>query len=107
MSYRVTAKTRALSERARRMAYLSHEARRANMVDSESDPPRWQPPSLRRIVVIIDLDSGRPQIKMMQLWKSHRIDLYRVRTPRGESKKAVGWSRVTARVRKSYQRVSA
>lgn len=69
-------------------------------------PEPWQPPKLRRIVVVVDFDSGTPKIKMMQLLRSSRIDLYRVRTPRGESRKAVGWSRAIATVRKGYQRVS-
>lgn len=68
-------------------------------------PLAWQPPPLRRILVVIDFDSGTPRIKMMQLWRSHRSDTYRVRTPRGESRRPMGWSRVLAVARKGLPRV--
>lgn len=67
-------------------------------------PQRWSPPALRRIIVVIDLDSGRPLVRMMQLWRGDRIDRFRVRSPSGESSAAVGWSRILARVRKAYPR---
>lgn len=70
------------------------------------EPPVWQPPKLRRIVVVIDFDTGSPRIKMMHLLRANRIDLYRVRTARGESRKPVGWSRALSAVRKGYQRIS-
>lgn len=69
-------------------------------------PERWQPPKLRRIVVVIDLDTGKPIVRMMQLLRSSRIDSYRVRTPRGEARRPVGWSRALAVVRKALPRIS-
>lgn len=74
-----------------------------------SEPIRgeaWRPPKLRRIIVVIDLDSGRPMIRMAQLWRSNRIDTFNVRTPRGESRRPVGFSRVLASVRKGMPRAS-
>lgn len=63
-----------------------------------------QSPDLRRIVVVIDLDSGRPMMRMMQLWRGDRADNYRARTPRGEARRPVGWSRALAAVRKGLPR---
>ena len=80
------------------------EQRAAGLAPRE---PAWQPPKLRRIVVVIDFDSGQPIVRMMQLLRSHRIDTYRVRSPRGESKKPVGWSRALGAVRKALPRAIA
>lgn len=67
----------------------------------------WSPPALRRIVVVIDFDSGRPMMRMMQLWRGDRIDRYRVRTPRGDARNPAGWSKALVAVRKKMPRVAA
>lgn len=103
------------------MSYSSYKSRRNNAVHAkcaamraakerkraehaQPRPAPQQEPALRRIVVVIDLDSGQPLIRMAQLWRSNRRDTYHVRTPRGSSKRAVGWSRVLASVRKAMPR---
>jgi hypothetical protein len=64
-------------------------------------------PRLRRIVVVIDFDLGRPMIRVWQLWKSKRIDCYRVRAPDGKVWPGRwGWARVLAEIRHAYIRVS-
>lgn len=67
----------------------------------------WSPPDLRRIIVVIDFDSGRPMVRMMQLWRGDRIDRYRVRSSKGVAKRPIGWSKALAAVRKKMPRVSA
>ncbi|MGQ0621336.1 MAG: hypothetical protein ACT4QA_15665 [Panacagrimonas sp.] len=81
------------------------KARKRTESEAPYDSVPWTPPPLRRIVVVIDFDTGRPLIRMMQLWRSHRRDTYRVKTPRGESKRPVGWSRALTAVRKAMPRV--
>lgn len=66
--------------------------------------PAWKPPALRRIVVVIDFDSGRPRVRMMQLWRGDRIDRYKARSPKGDAKSCAGWSRALAAVRKGMPR---
>lgn len=81
--------------------------KRLALADVGQRAPAWQPPPLRRILVVIDFDTGTPRIKMMQLWRSSRSDTYRVRTPRGESRRPMGWSRVLAVARKGLPRIRA
>lgn len=88
----------------RKMANARAAQERKRLESGDVREPAWSPPELRRLVVIIDLDSGRPLIRMAQLWRGDRIDTYRVRTPRGESRRDVGWSRVLAAVRKGMPR---
>jgi hypothetical protein len=79
------------------------KARKREALGSREVP--LSPPDLRRIVVVIDFDSGRPMMRMMQLWRSDRLDRYRVRTPRGESRRPVSWSNIAATLRKRFPRV--
>lgn len=66
---------------------------------AEERAPAWAPPAVRRIVAIIDLDSGRPMIRTLTLLRGDRADNYRVRTARGSSRRCYGWSAVMAVLR--------
>lgn len=62
-------------------------------------------PDLRREVLVIDYDSGAPVAHHWLLYRTGRVDQYRVveqgRPWRGEH----GWSRVLAQVRQRFPRV--
>lgn len=59
----------------------------------------WAPPEVRRVIAIIDLDSGAPMIRTLALLRGHRVDSYRVRSAKGTSRRSYGWSSVLAMLR--------
>lgn len=63
----------------------------------------WQPPELRREVIVIDHDFGTVT-HHMKLYKTGRIDTYRIEVD-GKPWKNAGWSKVVEGVRKSFIRV--
>lgn len=95
------------SARAKKCAAMRAAKARKRIEAGTSREPAWQPPDLRRIIVVIDLDSGTPRIKTMHLHRGDRIDSYRVHTAKGWSRGSVGWSRVLAAVRKRMPRAAA
>lgn len=64
------------------------------------------PPDLRRTVIIIDHDFGTVEHRI-DLYRTSRIDCYRVVADGLEWKKRAGWSTVLEGIRKSFLRVSA
>ena len=69
------------------------------------DYPR-QMPELRRSIVIVDHDFGTVEHRI-DLYRTSRIDCYKVVADGVEWKHRAGWSRVLAAVRKSFLRVGA
>ncbi len=67
-------------------------------------PPRM--PELRRTIVVIDHDFGTVEHRL-DLYRTNRIDCYRVVADGVEWKKRAGWSTVLEAVRKSFIRVGA
>jgi hypothetical protein len=65
-----------------------------------------QMPDLRRTVIIIDHDFGTVEHRL-DLYRTNRIDCYRVVADGVEWKKRAGWSTVLEAVRKSFLRVGA
>lgn len=61
-------------------------------------------PELRREVIVIDYDSGQPVTHTLHLYRTRRVDTYRVEAD-GKPWKCCGWSVALAGLRKSYQRV--
>ena len=74
----------------------------------ESLAPEYPPPmpELRRRIVITDYDFGEVT-HTIELFRSGRIDCYRVVADGVEWKKRSGWSSVLEGIRKSFLRVSA
>lgn len=70
----------------------------------EPEPRGPDLPLLRREVVVIDYDSGHPVTHTMHLYRTNRVDRYRVEAD-GKPWKCCGWSTALASLRKSYQRV--
>jgi len=61
----------------RQRAALARQ-RRAAAADTPGEaPPPWQPPRLRRVVIVIDFDFGA-KIRVFRLFRTARIDSYRV-----------------------------
>lgn len=88
-----------------KLAAMREAADRARM---ELPAPDYVPqmPELRRRIVITDYDFGEVT-HTIDLYRSGRIDCYRVVADGAEWKKRAGWSTVLEAVRKSFIRVGA
>jgi hypothetical protein len=63
-------------------------------------------PGLRREIIIIDHDFGE-RVHRLALYKTSRIDCYRVEVDGRPWKERIGWSQILAGLRKSLPRVGA
>lgn len=61
-------------------------------------------PMLRREVIVIDYDSGQPVTHTLHLYRTSRVDTYRVEAD-GKPWKRCGWSVALAGLRKAFQRL--
>lgn len=97
MSYR---KTRRSKETLARMNAGKAAARLAR------PSPDYTPalPELRRRLIVIDYDFGE-RIHTLDLYRTNRIDCYRVVADGVEWKRRIGWSAILAGLRKSLPRV--
>jgi len=89
--------------RARRIEAMRRGKDRARMARE----PRGRPPelpNLRREVIVIDYDSGEPVTHTLHLYKTRRVDVYRIEAD-GKPWKCCGWSTALAGLRKAYPRV--
>lgn len=98
--YRMTRKAEAQREKLAAMRRGRDAARLA------SPAPEYpaELPSLRRRIVIEDFDFGH-RVHVLELYKTDRIDCYRVVSDGVEWKDRIGWSRIVAGLRKSLPRV--
>jgi hypothetical protein len=89
---------------ARRLEAMRRGRERAAMA---REPRGRMPelPLLRRELVVIDYDSGQPVTHTLHLYRSDRVDCYRAVADGRPWKDRIGWSKVLAGLRKSYQRV--
>lgn len=62
-------------------------------------------PTLRRTVIIIDRDFGL-RVTRLDLWRTRRVDTYRV-TVDGREWRQMGWSALLAAVRRAMPRVGS
>lgn len=99
MAYRVTKRSAEVLARMRRGKDAARMSRRA------PDYP-VSLPDLRRRIVIEDFDFGH-RIHVLELFRTNRIDCYRVVADGVEWKRRIGWSGILAGLRKSLPRVSA
>ncbi|WP_206484427.1 hypothetical protein [Thalassotalea sp. G2M2-11] len=58
-------------------------------------------PELRRVIEITDYDSGEPITHKLELYKSDRIDCYKVLVDRKLWKKRIGWSNILIGIKKA------
>ena len=91
------------AERARKLEAMRRGKDRARMAqEPEGRAPEL--PLLRREVTVIDFDSGEPVAHTLRLFKTRRVDTYRVEAD-GQPWKCCGWSAALAGLRKAYPRV--
>lgn len=90
-------------QRARKLEAMRRGKDRARM---ERPAPGRAPdlPELRREVIVIDYDSGEPVTNTLHLYRTRRVDTYRIEA-NGQPWKRCGWSAALERLRKAYQRV--
>lgn len=97
----------AYRKRTRQSAKMA-AARAAKARRREEGPAPEYPrqlPDLRRSIVIVDHDFGTVEHRI-DLYRTNRIDCYRVVADGVEWKKRAGWSAVLEGVRKSFIRVA-
>lgn len=61
-------------------------------------------PDLRREVIVIDYDTGQPVTHTLHLFKTRRVDTYRIEAD-GQPWKRGGWTAALEGLRKAYPRV--
>lgn len=94
---------RQTEQSARKLEAMRRGKDRARM---ERTAPGRAPdlPELRREVLVIDHDSGEPVTHTLHLYRTRRVDTYRVEAD-GKPWKRCGWSAALAGLRKAYQRI--
>ncbi len=100
--YRLTKKAEA------QLTKLAGMRRGANARRMDSPAPSYPNmlPDLRREIIIIDHDFGE-RIHRLMLYRTDRVDCYRVVADGVEWKDRIGWSKILAGLRKSMPRVGA
>lgn len=97
--YRITRKKRAADRRFAAM-------RKAELGDSDVDlAPPYQPPELRRVVVVIDYDMDSPRIDTFRLYRTNRIDSYHVEHNRRPIGDRIGWANFCKRLSAHFPRL--
>lgn len=61
-------------------------------------------PTLRRVVIVIDFDTGAPVTHTLHLFKTARVDTYRIDAD-GMPWRQGGWAKALEGLRKAYPRV--
>lgn len=100
--YRLTRK--AATQRAR-LAAMRRGRDAARMAAPAPDYPRSLP-DLRREILIVDHDFGRREYRVA-MYKTSRVDCYRVEIDGRPWQARIGWSRLLAGLRKGLPRVGA
>lgn len=77
---------------------------RPELPEAEQRPATWQPPRLRRRIVIIDYDGHAPVMHTVDLYRTNRIDSYRAVIDGRQWRDRVGWSRVLDGLRRAMPR---
>ena len=100
MPYRVTRRASESHQRQIAAMQRGQEAARMARPEREAVP---ELPLLRRVIVVIDYDSGRPVEHRIELYRTRRVDVYRA-TADGQDWGLRGWSAVLEGLRKSLPR---
>lgn len=100
MTYRTTRRT--AEARQRQIDAMARGREVARLARPEREPiPAL--PLLRRVLIVIDYDSGQPVEHRIELYRTSRVDVYRA-TADGQDWGRRGWSAVLAGLRKSLPR---
>lgn len=102
MAYRLT--KRAATQRAKLTAMRRGKATARLARPAPDYPPEL--PELRREIIIIDHDFGERRYHL-RLFRTSRVDCYRVEIDGRPWQARIGWSRVLVGLRKALPRVAA
>jgi len=102
MSYRLTKKAEAQRSKLAAMRRGRDLAR----MDSPAPDYPAELPMLRRQIIIRDFDFGE-DIHTIDLYRTNRVDCYRVVADGVEWKRRAGWSQILAGLRKAMPRIGA
>jgi hypothetical protein len=81
------------------------DRRRPDVALEDQRPPAWQPPLLRRRITIEDFDGAEPRTHTIELFRTRRIDSYRVVFDGAQFEERAGWSRVLDLTRRALPRL--
>jgi hypothetical protein len=99
---------RALSRRQRETRERKLEAMRRGRdrarMAGPSEPRAYTLPDLRREVTVIDYDTGAPVAHTLHLYRTRRVDTYRIEAD-GHPWKRGGWTAALEGLRRAYPRV--
>lgn len=82
----------------------SNQKQQARQENHETNPVQ-KIPNLRRVVLITDYDSGKPITHKLELFKTDRIDCYKVVVDGRLWKERIGWSNILIGIRKALPRL--
>lgn len=102
MSYRLTKKA---EQQRQRLIAMRAGRERARLAAPAPDYP-LQLPELLRQIIIRNFDFGE-KIHTLDLYRTNRVDCYRVVADGVEWKRRIGWSNILAGLRKSMTRVGS
>ena len=100
--YRLTKKA---ATQRQKLISMRASRERARLTESAPDYPQ-QLPELRRQIIIRNFDFGE-KIHTLDLYRTNRVDCYRVVADGVEWKRRIGWSNILAGLRKSMPRVGS
>lgn len=86
----------------RRLRAMQDGKARARM--AREPVTRWQPPDLRRRLIVEDFDTGEVKRTVIDMHATPRIDSYRVVIDGKPQAGRLGWSRILDRVRLAMPR---
>ncbi|NMP33138.1 hypothetical protein HII17_16385 [Thalassotalea sp. M1531] len=86
--------------------YRKSYTNRNSDIEQESFVEPQSIPELRRVIEITDYDSGEPITHKLELYKTDRIDCYKVFVDGKLWKKRIGWSNILAGIRKALPRLA-
>lgn len=90
---------------SRKLRAMREARERKRLEGPAPDYPR-ELPALRRTLIIVDYDFGRVEHRI-DLYRTRRIDCYRVVADGVVWKRSIGWSKVLAGLRVKFPRVRA
>jgi hypothetical protein len=93
-------------QRAALQGKLTAMRRAKDLARMQRPAPGYPPvlPALRRTVVVTDYDTGEPVVHELRLYKTRRVDTYRIEAD-GTAWRTGGWTVALLGLRKAYPRV--
>jgi hypothetical protein len=78
---------------------------RAELPVAEQQPAALELPARRRVVIVIDYDLGAPEMHVIELFRTPRVDSYRAVVDGRDWHARIGWSRVLDGLRRALPRL--